>query len=150
MVTKNELNVREGSRTDLAAQFLSVKGPEIPFRHLFPDIEEEAIVQTIIRQWALEHLNVMLNYVYFETEPMEDAVRYSPLDFSKIDQGFKPTRKKTLPKPSVDPKKLERLRTKIKEASKLEKTADDFPFTPPNYDEIFFEAVEQLNEDQTY
>ena len=41
-------------------------------------------VDRIVEQWALDSLPTILDYVYFETEPMQDAKRGEYLDFSKI------------------------------------------------------------------
>lgn len=45
---------------------------------------EVLAINKIIKKWALENLNSLLNYVYFETEPMRDARRGDHLDFAKI------------------------------------------------------------------
>jgi hypothetical protein len=45
---------------------------------------EQTRIDGIIKRWALDDLNLLLNYVYFETEPMRDAKRGEPLDFNKI------------------------------------------------------------------
>ena len=38
----------------------------------------------MVRQWGLEDLKTLLDYVYFETEPMQQAHRGETLVFSKI------------------------------------------------------------------
>ena len=42
------------------------------------------IADGVVRQWGLEDLNPILEYVYFETEPMQEAQRGDTLDFSTI------------------------------------------------------------------
>ena len=42
------------------------------------------VVDNVIRQWGLEPLETLLDYVYFETEPMQGAERGRFLDFSTI------------------------------------------------------------------
>ncbi len=42
------------------------------------------ILNSIIKKWALEDFNVLLNFVYFRTEPMKDAQFGKLLDFGKI------------------------------------------------------------------
>ncbi len=44
-------------------------------------------VDDIIRQWGLEDLPVLLDYVYFGTEPMEDVTRGAILDFSLVERA---------------------------------------------------------------
>ena len=41
------------------------------------------IAEGVARQWGLEPLETLLEYVYFETEPMQDARRGETLDFSR-------------------------------------------------------------------
>ena len=53
------------------------------FNTLFePDVRR--IADGVVRQWGLEDLETLLEYVYFETEPMQQAHRGETLDFSKI------------------------------------------------------------------
>jgi hypothetical protein len=42
------------------------------------------LVEKVIDRWAIEDLNKLLSYVYFDTEPMQSAKLGEPLDFSKI------------------------------------------------------------------
>jgi hypothetical protein len=42
------------------------------------------MIDDTIRRWALEDLNILLNHVYFETEPMVDAEPGEILDFNRI------------------------------------------------------------------
>ena len=41
-------------------------------------------VDKVVGQWGLDSLPTILDYVYFETEPMQDVKRGEYLDFSKI------------------------------------------------------------------
>lgn len=64
-----------------------------------PELDIESIlspadalwVNKRISKWALEDLNKLLSYVYFDTEPMHDAELGKPLNFSKIPR-LKPQR----------------------------------------------------------
>ena len=42
------------------------------------------VADGVVTQWGPEGLETLLEYVYFETEPMQDAHRGETLDFSKI------------------------------------------------------------------
>ena len=42
------------------------------------------VAENVIRQWGLEPLETLLDYIYFETEPMQGAERGEFLDFSAI------------------------------------------------------------------
>lgn len=66
----------------------------------------ESIVSRTVKEWGEADLNQLLDYVYFETEPMQSAKRGDTLDFSTIG-------------PAV-PKKIQITldRTRLKELSK--------------------------------
>jgi len=51
-----------------------------------------AQIRHIVKDWGDSNLNVLLNHVYFNTEPMENAKRGEPLDFSSV----RPLRKVSL------------------------------------------------------
>jgi hypothetical protein len=77
------------------------------------DFELEAIIARIVKEWGDADLNKLLDYVYFETEPMQNAKRGELLDFSVIGPA--------VPKKiqvSLDRKKLDELRTKIASRAK--------------------------------
>lgn len=42
------------------------------------------LIKKLIKRWGLEDTNDLLDYVYFETEPMEKAKKNEELDFSLI------------------------------------------------------------------
>jgi len=73
----------------------------------------EAIVNRIVSDWGNADLNQLLDYVYFETEPMQNAKRGDVLDFSLVGPA--------LPKKvqiSLDQTRLKELRRRISERAK--------------------------------
>jgi len=48
------------------------------------DIETKAIIERLIDNWGTADLNELLDYVYFETEPMFKVELRQKLDFSKV------------------------------------------------------------------
>ena len=78
---------------------------------------DRVMIDDIIRRWSLEDLNLLLNHVYFETEPMIDAARGQPLDFNKIPRPtphpYIDTSKLAIPKETLD-----RLRAQLEQARK--------------------------------
>ena len=50
---------------------------------------DKLIVDRVIETWGLEELNELLNYVYFNTEPMQNAERGCVLDFSTVRRSVK-------------------------------------------------------------
>lgn len=75
----------------------------------------EEVVSTVarlVKEWGDANLNQLLDYVYFDTEPMENAVRGEFLDFSNLRP---PSRTVAL---TLDPKKIGALRARIRERTK--------------------------------
>lgn len=61
-------------------------------RFLFQDEPEQGglpedvvgLLKQLVKKWGSVELNKLLDYVYFDTEPMENAKRYEVLDFSRL------------------------------------------------------------------
>jgi len=67
------------------------------------------LLARLVKTWGDADLNMLLDYVYFETEPMERAQRGELLDFSRLRQ---PAR---CAPPKVDQQKLKALRARLSE-----------------------------------
>lgn len=84
-----------------------------------PDIRR--LIDYIVKDWGAIDLNKLLDYVYFETEPMINARRGEVLDFTKVKPWAPSEKLKTV---RIDAKKLTELRKKyiphVKEMSKRE------------------------------
>jgi hypothetical protein len=76
-----------------------------------PQVPEEvsSIVGNLVKQWGSADLNRLLDHVYFETEPMENARRGEILDFSTI----RPPTPKIIP--DFDAAKMKALRARLKD-----------------------------------
>jgi hypothetical protein len=66
-------------------------------------------VASLVKTWGDADLNTLLDYVYFETEPMERAQRGDLLDFSRLRQPVHSA------PPKVDQQKLKALRARLSE-----------------------------------
>lgn len=66
------------------AQYISCTSGEIDLGDIFPKPEDSLIFKEIVNKWAVEDLSKLLNFVYFHTEPMVDAIKNKTLDFTKI------------------------------------------------------------------
>jgi Antitoxin SocA-like, Panacea domain len=77
------------------------------------DPNVEVIVTRLVKEWGDADLNQLLDFVYFETEPMQNAKRGDDLDFSTIPP---PTRKKI--RLNLDHSKLNQLRKHLAERAK--------------------------------
>src|SRR5207249_2922537 len=48
------------------------------------NLEDQAVLRRVLDTWSNSTTAEILDYVYFQTEPMEHAVRNQPLDFGTI------------------------------------------------------------------
>ena len=106
------------------------------------------IADGVARQWGLEPLETILEYVYFETEPMQNARRGETLDFSKIQP--EETSARRVPRLSFSDEFISDLRTRWQERGKPTSTPGGEKATPsePVYDEIYEQALELMDEDE--
>jgi hypothetical protein len=113
---------------------------------LFTSDREEGVLKRILRTWAERSVGEILDYVYFHTEPMEHGVRNAPLDFDLIPSQM--PERYTSVGTVLPSKELTRLRKRIKEKLGALQSKQDSPFyfTPPRYDEEFFQALSKLDE----
>jgi hypothetical protein len=95
----------------------------------------------VIERWAVEPTRKLLDYVYFDTEPMENPIRGERLDFRSV----KPRNQIPLYRPvrsSASEKEIRQVRRKFQE---LSSKAPRPKFTEPRYDSAFQEAVNFIN-----
>lgn len=100
----------------------------------------------LVDVWADQGVPTLLDYVYFETEPMQGAEKMARLDFSKITREVPPLYRRT--SSGADQGALKRLSRRIAEArEKLEAEIGQTTKTvkPPVYDDIYIAASEVLN-----
>ena len=112
------------------------------------DASVKRCVDKIVGQWALDPLPTILDYVYFETEPMQDAKRGEYLDFSKIQM-------ESVTSPNVATLKfsdefISEMRQKLEERREIRKKArqEARRATEPRYDEVYFEACRVMAEEE--
>ena len=70
--------------------------------------EVSCLLDRVVKQWGDADLNLLLDHVYFDTEPMRDASRGACLDFSTLMPAVSQTNPKKL-----DDSKLGALRDKL-------------------------------------
>ncbi len=98
-------------------------------------------VDQVVERWALEPLSTILDYVYFETEPMQDAKRGEYLDFSTVPLEL-PTRRNTA-KLKLPEEAENGLHRRLKE--RREKPSPEIrKATEPAYDDIYTEACKLM------
>ncbi len=119
-------------------------GERVETRRAVTTVKDESILLEVLKRWGALTTGEILNYVYFQTEPMEAGIRNQPLDFSLI----------STERPAVysrsssckSPAGIRKLRAQF-ERRQAEKKAEGqrpFTFTPPKYDEEYFEAMAKL------
>lgn len=102
------------------------------------------VVDRVLDRWALEDLWVLLDHVYFETEPMENAHRGQTLDFSGVlpEEPSAPI----LPKAGIAKNRLTEFRQRLSDCRTKRETVR--VQTPATYDSIYFESLALMDEDE--
>ena len=106
------------------------------------------IADSVVKQWGLEPLETLLEYVYFETEPMQKARRGETLDFSTIQTEETSARRAA--RLFFSDEFITNLRTRWDERRNPPGTPGREKATPsePVYDEIYEEALELMADDE--
>ena len=128
---------RTGDWQQIVSEFNSHYGPSV-----------KRCVDKIVEQWALDSLPTILDYVYFETEPMQDAKRGEYLDFSKI-QIESPIPPKTV-KLELSDDFINEMRQRLEDRRETKKKTrqEAREATEPRYDEVYFEACKVMAEEE--
>lgn len=110
----------------------------------FDGVEPEirAITEKTRERWGSQDLATLLDYVYFDTEPMQGVQRNEPLRFDNVNTQPK----KIPPLPDVEANVSQQKKQEIKalfveRKKKLEKLIE----AKPTYDEVYFKALKQMN-----
>jgi hypothetical protein len=102
--------------------------------------EDDSILRGVLRRWAGADTRDILDYVYFNTEPMQQGIRNESLDFSVIPKERPPQYRPT--SSGVGQKEVEH-RKALFAAKRAGRKAKQkaIRFTPPRYDEEFERAI---------
>ncbi len=147
MLKRNHVQVRQGTRPDLDTEFVE-PGEQVELADVVEDVTLELAFRRIVDTWADRRLGEMLDYVYFHTEPMQEATRGSLLNFGRIEKGGEPA---PTPEPHrPDRRAIERVRRAIAERRTRAMAPGPVAFTPAPYDEHYFEALRIADEDDGY
>ena len=106
------------------------------------------IADGVVKKWGLEELGTILEYVYFETEPMQEAQRGEILDFSRIQMEELPVRRE--PRLSFSDEFISDLRARWDQRGKARAEVNPGQETPeePLYDDIYQEALDTMSRDE--
>lgn len=116
---------------------------------ILTNIRDEGALKRVLNAWVERPVGEILDHVYFHTEPMENAVRNTPLDFSLVptEKLVKYARSSS----NASPKDIAQMRRTIAERQRQLKTnqSPSPPFSPPRYDDEFVQAMSKLEESLT-
>ncbi|HLJ59084.1 MAG TPA: hypothetical protein VKZ50_05070 [bacterium] len=109
--------------------------------------QQRGIIKDVLDRWAGESLASILNYVYFETEPMLDAVWERPLDFGLIHPRVQVTSLANLLLGRIDPRRIEEL-TRLKQEFWSQIRSDQQklvePSPEPRYDDVLAQGLRAI------
>ena len=109
----------------------------------FSSLKEATPLRTVLNLWAAAPTNEILDYVYFQTEPIRLGAQGTKLDFSTIPEEITPKYSRT--GSGVAKAEIKKRRSLFSKKWKhLNDEAMVF-FTPPAYDDEFFQALSHLN-----
>lgn len=102
---------------------------------------KEVLVNRVLKWWMWEDTNVLLDHIYFETEPMQHGQRGEALDFSTIrrdvvteEAGF-----------HLDPVKAQTLRERVQQT--LADIKAEYIQVPASHDEAYYEAMRIMDKE---
>ncbi|MGO9239517.1 MAG: hypothetical protein ACLQBJ_01810 [Bryobacteraceae bacterium] len=113
-------------------------------REPFGNVKDECILRGVLNTWGTQSTGEILDYVYFQTAPMEAGIRNAPLDFSVIQPEKPPAYSRS--SSGKTKAEVQKFRTKF-EAQQAQRKASQnqaFVFTPPKYDEGYLNAMAKL------
>lgn len=142
LIANDILQQNRSSSESQPSFYKSVEPVEL--REPFSDPKDEYILQSVLNTWGALSTGEILDYVYFQTAPMEAGVRNEPLDFCVIQpEKPRPYSRSSSGKTKTE---IQRLRTRFEAAQEQRRANQDrpFAFTPPKYDEEFFDAMTTL------
>ena len=107
------------------------------------------VADGVVTQWGLQDLETILEYVYFETEPMQDARRGETLDFSRIQHEEEPVRRG--PRLAFSDVFISDLRARWDQRRNAPNTPNKDQQAPDNpvYDEVYEEALRLMAQEDS-
>jgi len=133
--------VRPSGNPSFDTEFFSTPN-RVDFSTLFESYKDELPFRIAVSTWAEKSTAQILDYVYFWTEPMKDAARYSALDFSTVEPDRPAQYKRS--QSGATKLEVEAARERIRKMKEAQAKSLDDPLPDPNYDEEYFSAIEQL------
>lgn len=124
-----------------------------PYKSLTSNFEESTgfqkmLVDRVLETWGPEDLNTLLSYVYFHTEPMENAVRNAKLDFSTIQRPSREMNRIIVTKEDVIKSGWNGRDKFIKAMEKHVNSTNLYP--KPRFDAIFLNGLSNMDIEDTF
>lgn len=108
---------------------------------------DEGILRTVLNAWGSKTTAEILDYVYFETEPMKFGERYKRLDFNLI--SLEPPIKYSPHSSEKTPEQIRKLKAEFKKRLAAQPhEAEHRLITPPQYDDAFFALLTNLEKER--
>jgi len=113
---------------------------------LLDNHSDEGLLRTVLNAWGNKTTAEILEYVYFETEPMLSGQRYQPLDFSLVSPEV-PVKYSIRPSEKT-PEQIRKLKAEFKNRRAATPKEDERKLTTqPKYDQAFFDLLADLEKD---
>jgi hypothetical protein len=117
--------------------------PPVEIFGLLKGSQDEGILRVVLNAWADRGTAEILDYVYFQTEPMEQGERYKPLDFTVIPEQVPMKYIRSSSGKTLDEIRLlkKEFKQRVTPTSEIE---TPLTITPPDYDDAFFDFLREL------
>lgn len=102
---------------------------------------KQVLVDRVLKWWMWEDTNVLLEHVYFETEPMQRGQRGKVLDFSTVRRDVVTEEVEF----HLDPVKVQTLRERVRQT--LTDIRAEYIQVPASHDEAYYEAMRIMDEE---
>lgn len=119
---------------------------QVPLDRVGLSTEAYFRTQRQIDTWADSGIPKLLDYVYFQTEPMQNAEKMKPLDFTKISKE-PPTLYRRLSSGTA-PGEIRRLRRRFLEP-RSQGIGEPFSYQSAPYDEAFLDAMSIFEQEES-
>ena len=124
-----------------------IPSEEVALERAIPSTQAFLRTRQLVDIWADRGLPTLLDYVYFETEPMQDVMKMQRLDFGKVSK--EPPRLYRRTKSGTDPRELRRLKARFSEArQKLTTGRTGTSYEQAPYDAVYVEALQAFDEQE--
>lgn len=142
-LANQDITVKTINNFEYEAQILEAKR-EKSLNITIDDVQLRLKVKSILDTWAKEPLAKILDYVYFDTGPMNDAQKNATLDFQLIDKEDKSFR---ITYPKVSKAKINAIRAKVIRKDKQIKNSVTINelFQPESYGEEYWNDLSKLD-----